>query len=252
MTNNDITKKNVYQCYFCNKILSSRQGLYYHKKHTRSCLQIQNANLQAKLADPRQQEIDRLQRQLDLLRNPVAIEPQTIVHRPENPVRQYSLRGDGELEYFDEENYEHINGLHEHVLRKCENNGEMYFEAGQTCYTCVYSFFFPRFYQCTDTKRFVFKYKDKDGNVVIDPNLENLVRITKPILRQCMYPILQKQLEFWSLEPRKLELVWQRHDDIVGGGDYKAFFVDEVKLLVDPTESKTHKKWLRQVRAMFG
>jgi hypothetical protein len=274
-----MTTKKVFQCCFCDKIMSSRQALFRHKSTTAKCIEIQNKGLIVKEAiqnpptplgllasssplvlpltsspmvlpsDTTNILSDNLRLRKELAQTQEALVQYKELHdkhkkdeieRPTEPVSQYNLDiHEAELERFDENNYDHINGLHVWIHNKFTPDK---FKLGQMGLTCVYSFFFPRFWRCTDKKRHVFKYINENGQLAVDDNLHALVKLICPIFCE-VGAIVRDQLceKEYSKERRdKYELIYL--EDIAG--ESMPIFVEFMKRIVDLSDGTEKRKTL--------
>lgn len=274
--------KKVYQCCFCDKILSSRQGLSRHKSTTKKCKDLQNESLIVKQSIqpaptplglqsielvssplpanspanslPSADEILRLRQELaetqEVLLKYKALHDKHLkdeIERPTEPVNHYNLDNhDTELEKFDSDNYEHMNQFYEYVMSRFTPDK---FKLGQLGMTVVYSFFFPRFWRCTDKKRHVFKYISDTGKPVVDHNLQRLVKLITPAFCEIggsvRDQLLEKEFDFDLKE--KYNKIY--YEDIASNS--KPFFVEQMKRIVDLQDGKEIRKTMEEATHAF-
>jgi hypothetical protein len=157
------------------------------------------------------------------------------IERPIEPVNPYSLNDDKDLEFFDLTNPEQYHELHEYIHSKYK---EEHFKMGEAGLQICYSFFFPKYYRCTDKKRYVFKYMNKDGQIVKDNDLSHLYKTIAKVLYEIAKPIFDRLMEQTVDPDLQMEFANIFYDDIVSNNRTKYVFQGCIKRIIDLSDGK--------------
>jgi anion-transporting ArsA/GET3 family ATPase len=198
-----------FKCEYCEKVLSSNQGLKVHQARTKKCLEIQNrvqaekekygistegvvppsenvirhlessdSRVALEMLKKENEELRKLLKEKDNTIKSFVQQSQEVVSKNKKYIdfyMKYSGKDDA-LEYYDDiGNYMK---LCEYIQKKIEQEGED-LKTSSFYARLTYDFFFDKYWKCADRKRMIFKYKDIEGNVVIDDELQRLFRIVK-------------------------------------------------------------------------
>lgn len=266
------SQKKVYQCAYCDKILSNYQALYRHKRTTKKCIALQK-EMEMKCLEPAvdvqlptsnkkseslakimeySNDIKALLAKIEELKIDVDAEDfkmststlydNVLISRNITPVKQYNLKDDHDTLLHFGDHLDDVRHLVEYIHKSydmvCFRKGQIGIAYG------IYSFFFPKFIRCTDTTRKTFKYKNNKGEIVVDNNLDYLVNLVHMYVYDRaseLYPIAINDAMDHDTE-NKIHHMYMT--DIMGFKSNSMLFLSQICRLIDTSDGVEFRKTL--------
>jgi len=202
MTGINSTKIKGFPCKYCGKNLSTRQSQSRHQlKRNNKCLKDEEKKVKSMshqipegINDDEAKHIIRLKEQISLLENnrltpeereikQLRIALENMKYRLDEQDKKlsiyepfyvkYMLEDADTIKYYDRKKmYDHLQCIIEEKF-----TSKLFLMGDIGVATAIYSFFFPKYYRIVDVNKRLFKYKNEDGEIKIDIDLERLKNI---------------------------------------------------------------------------